>query len=210
MATCILHLVCSFFPPFRAALKTSPAIYEQRRQLERAKTGDLLKAKIKKRPDRLELEQRHILEQCDSHVDPSLAEKRRMLEKALLVDHLNSKISHRPGPLDLIGKNILHVEEPIERMVKEGLVDYASTLDESNASVATPTTVGEGEDSLSSEGESLHSVTVAVVNQPGVPATTILQHQIQLQSFPDISRSEGKAPSWLGCEIFPPCPWPYP
>uniref|UniRef100_A0A182ULX6 SAP domain-containing protein n=1 Tax=Anopheles merus TaxID=30066 RepID=A0A182ULX6_ANOME len=144
------------------SLKTSPAIYEQRRQLERAKTGDLLKAKIKKRPDRLELEQRHILEQCDSHVDPSLAEKRRMLEKALLVDHLNSKISHRPGPLDLIGKNILHVEEPIERMVKEGLVDYASTLDESNASVATPTTVGEGEDSLSSEGESLHSVTVAV------------------------------------------------
>uniref|UniRef100_A0A182UKT4 SAP domain-containing protein n=1 Tax=Anopheles melas TaxID=34690 RepID=A0A182UKT4_9DIPT len=166
------------------SLKTSPAIYEQRRQLERAKTGDLLKAKIKKRPDRLELEQRHILEQCDSHVDPSLAEKRRMLEKALLVDHLNSKISHRPGPLDLIGKNILHVEEPIERMVKEGLVDYASMLDESNASVATPTTVGEGEDSLSSEGESLHSVTVAVVNQPGVPATTILQHQIQLQPFP--------------------------
>uniref|UniRef100_A0A8W7PLU5 SAP domain-containing protein n=1 Tax=Anopheles coluzzii TaxID=1518534 RepID=A0A8W7PLU5_ANOCL len=169
------------------SLKTSPAIYEQRRQLERAKTGDLLKAKIKKRPDRLELEQRHILEQCDSHVDPSLAEKRRMLEKALLVDHLNSKISHRPGPLDLIGKNILHVEEPIERMVKEGLVDYASTLDESNASVATPTTVGEGEDSLSSEGESLHSVTVAVVNQPGVPATTILQHQIQLQPFPAVT-----------------------
>ncbi|XP_053658650.1 DEP domain-containing protein DDB_G0279099 [Anopheles marshallii] len=159
-------------------LKTSPAIYEQRRQLERAKTGDLLKAKIKKRPDRVELEQRHILEQCDSNVDPSLAEKRRMLEKALLVDHLNSKISHRPGPLDLIGKNILHVEEPIERMVKEGLVDYASTLDESNISVATPSM--EGEDSLSSEGESLHSVAVALVSQPG---TTLLQHQIQLQTL---------------------------
>uniref|UniRef100_A0A182R524 SAP domain-containing protein n=1 Tax=Anopheles funestus TaxID=62324 RepID=A0A182R524_ANOFN len=163
-------------------LKTSPAIYEQRRQLERAKTGDMLKAKIKKRPDRVELEQRHILEQCDSNVDPSLAEKRRMLEKALLVDHLNSKISHRPGPLDLIGKNILHVEEPIERMVKEGLVDYASTLDESNISVATPTTVGEGEDSLSSEGESLHSVAVALVSQPGATAT-LLQRQIQLQAL---------------------------
>ncbi|XP_035896445.1 uncharacterized protein LOC118505157 isoform X2 [Anopheles stephensi] len=163
------------------SLKTSPAIYEQRRQLERAKTGDMLKAKIKKRPDRVELEQRHILEQCDSNVDPSLAEKRRMLEKALLVDHLNSKISHRPGPLDLIGKNILHVEEPIERMVKEGLVDYASTLDESNVSVATtPSMVGEGEDSLSSEGESLHSVAVALVSQPG-PGATLLQHQIQLQ-----------------------------
>uniref|UniRef100_A0A182VWC2 SAP domain-containing protein n=1 Tax=Anopheles minimus TaxID=112268 RepID=A0A182VWC2_9DIPT len=163
-------------------LKTSPAIYEQRRQLERAKTGDLLKAKIKKRPDRVELEQRHILEQCDSNVDPSLAEKRRMLEKALLVDHLNSKISHRPGPLDLIGKNILHVEEPIERMVKEGLVDYASTLDESNVSVATPSMVGEGEDSLSSEGESLHSVAVALVSQPAT-TTTLLQRQIQLQAL---------------------------
>uniref|UniRef100_A0A182M4K7 SAP domain-containing protein n=1 Tax=Anopheles culicifacies TaxID=139723 RepID=A0A182M4K7_9DIPT len=163
-------------------LKTSPAIYEQRRQLERAKTGDLLKAKIKKRPDRVELEQRHILEQCDSNVDPSLAEKRRMLEKALLVDHLNSKISHRPGPLDLIGKNILHVEEPIERMVKEGLVDYASTLDESNVSVATPSMVGEGEDSLSSEGESLHSVAVALVSQSGA-TTTLLQRPIQLQAL---------------------------
>ncbi|XP_050068312.1 uncharacterized protein LOC126556832 [Anopheles maculipalpis] len=163
-------------------LKTSPAIYEQRRQLERAKTGDMLKAKIKKRPDRVELEQRHILEQCDSHVDPSLAEKRRMLEKAILVDHLNSKISHRPGPLDLIGKNILHVEEPIERMVKEGLVDYASMLDESNVSVATtPSMAGEGEDSLSSEGESLHSVAVALVSQPGAVSATLLQHQIQLQ-----------------------------
>ncbi|XP_050086393.1 uncharacterized protein LOC126571694 isoform X2 [Anopheles aquasalis] len=174
-------------------LKTSPAIYEQRRQLERAKTGDLLKAKIKKRPDRVELEQRHILEQCDSNVDPSLAEKRRALEKALLVDHLNSKISHRPGPLDLIGKNILHADEPIERIVKQGLVDYASTLDES--SVATPTTVGEGEDSLSSEGESLQGVTVTLVTgqheqlpppppPPQPPATTggtvLVQHAIQL------------------------------
>uniref|UniRef100_A0A182PH14 SAP domain-containing protein n=1 Tax=Anopheles epiroticus TaxID=199890 RepID=A0A182PH14_9DIPT len=174
-------------------LKTSPAIYEQRRQLERAKTGDLLKAKIKKRPDRVELEQRHILEQCDSHVDPSLAEKRRMLEKALLVDHLNSKISHRPGPLDLIGKNILHVEEPIERMVKEGLVDYASTLDESNVSVATPTTVGEGEDSLSSEGESLHSVSVTLVSQPGVATTTtLLQHPIQLQPLATVAQAAGQ------------------
>uniref|UniRef100_A0A182JCD1 SAP domain-containing protein n=1 Tax=Anopheles atroparvus TaxID=41427 RepID=A0A182JCD1_ANOAO len=175
-------------------LKTSPAIYEQRRQLERAKTGDLLKAKIKKRPDRVELEQRHILEHCDSNIDPSLAEKRRMLEKALLVDHLNSKISHRPGPLDLIGKNILHVEEPIERMVKEGLVDYALTFDESNVSVSTPTTVGEGEDSLSSEGESLHSVAVALVSQPLVQAThggTLLQHQIQLQPIQTLPQAPG-------------------
>ncbi|XP_052863263.1 uncharacterized protein LOC128269899 [Anopheles cruzii] len=160
-------------------LKTSPAIYEQRRQLERAKTGDLLKAKIKKRPDRVELEQRHILEHCDSHIDPSLAEKRRMLEKALLVDHLNSKISHRPGPLDLIGKNILHADEPIERIVKEGLVDYTSTLDD--ASVPTPTTVGEGEDSLSSEGESLQGVAVALVASQHEQQVALLPHAATIQ-----------------------------
>ncbi|KAL4712021.1 hypothetical protein ACJJTC_003688 [Scirpophaga incertulas] len=47
-------------------LKTPPAYFEQCKQLERAKTGDLLKAKIQRRPDRQELERRHILEQ-ESH-----------------------------------------------------------------------------------------------------------------------------------------------
>lgn len=51
-----------------------------------------------------------------------------MLEKALLVDQLNSKISHRPGPLELIEKNILHANEPIERIVKEGLLVNDSTF----------------------------------------------------------------------------------
>lgn len=44
-------------------MKTPPAYFEQCKQLERAKTGDLLKAKIQRRPDRQELERRHILEQ---------------------------------------------------------------------------------------------------------------------------------------------------
>ncbi|XP_058454319.1 uncharacterized protein LOC131432203 isoform X1 [Malaya genurostris] len=138
------------------SLKTSPAIYEQQRQLERAKTGDLLKAKIKQRPNRLELERRHILEHQEGNIDPSLAEKKRMLEKALLVDHLNSKISHRPGPLELIEKNILHAEKPIEWIVKEGLVNYTST-DEAVSpaqSLLGPTDlVCIEDDSLSSEGE---------------------------------------------------------
>jgi hypothetical protein len=131
--------------------------------LERAKTGDILKAKIQQRPNRQELERRHILPN-EGHVDPSLADKYRMLEKALLVDQLNSKISHRPGmiyfykiiiifitgfinflgPLELIEKNILHANEPIERIVKEGLVPFkASSSDELNAE----------DDSQSSEGD---------------------------------------------------------
>ncbi|TMW45268.1 hypothetical protein DOY81_009652, partial [Sarcophaga bullata] len=82
------------------ALKTSPAIHEQCKQLERAKTSDLLKAKIQQRPNREDLERRHILEEDECHIDPSLAEKQRMLKKARLADQLNSQIQHRPGPLE--------------------------------------------------------------------------------------------------------------
>lgn len=108
-------------------MKSSPALHEQRKQLERAKTGDILKAKIQQRPDRQELERRHILEHDEGHVDPSLAERQRMLKKARLADQLNSQLSHRPGPLELIKKNILHTEEPIERIVKEGLISFKAT-----------------------------------------------------------------------------------
>lgn len=107
-------------------LKTPPAYFEQCKQLERAKTGDLLKAKIQRRPDRQELERRHILEQ-ESHVDPSLAEKQRMLKKARLADQLNDQLSHRPGPLELIKKNILHTEENIETAVKSGTLAFKAT-----------------------------------------------------------------------------------
>lgn len=68
-----------------------------------------------------------------------------MLEKAILLDQLNSKISHRPGPLDLIEKNILHAEEPIERIVKEGLLFKAEPT--SNQSFQYE------DDSQSSEGD---------------------------------------------------------
>lgn len=50
-----------------------------------------------------------------------------MLKKAKLADQLNSQISHRPGPLELIKKNILHTEEHIERIVKDGLVSFKAT-----------------------------------------------------------------------------------
>ncbi|XP_012223417.2 myocardin-related transcription factor A isoform X2 [Linepithema humile] len=109
-------------------LKTPPAFHEQRKQLERAKTGDLLKAKIQQRPGRDELVRQHILEDV-GHVDPSLAERQRMLKKARLADQLNDQLSHRPGPLELIQKNILHTEEPIERAVKEGHISFKATCE---------------------------------------------------------------------------------
>lgn len=110
-------------------LKTPAAFHGQRRQLERAKTGDILKSKIQQRPSRHELESRHILEADPKHVDPSLAEKQRMLKKAKLADQLNDQLSHRPGPLELIEKNILHTEEPIEQAVKTGRIPYRATCE---------------------------------------------------------------------------------
>ncbi|XP_053606290.1 myocardin-related transcription factor B isoform X2 [Plodia interpunctella] len=112
--------------------KTPPAYFEQCKQLQRAKTGDLLKAKIQRRPDRQELERLHILEQ-ESHVDPSLAEKQRMLKKARLADQLNDQLSHRPGPLELIKKNILHTEENIETAVKTGILAFKATSEGASA-----------------------------------------------------------------------------
>ncbi|KAI4472176.1 myocardin-related transcription factor-related [Holotrichia oblita] len=111
------------------ARKAPASFHDQRRQLERAKTGDMLKAKIQQRPPRQELERRHILESDPGHLDPSLAEKQRMLKKARLADQLNDQLSHRPGPLELIQKNILHTEEPIEHMVKAGRIPYKATCE---------------------------------------------------------------------------------
>ncbi|CAG4947425.1 unnamed protein product [Parnassius apollo] len=79
-------------------LNTPAAYFEQCKQLERAKTGDLLKAKIQRRPDRQELERRHILEQ-ESHARTSRA----------------------------IKKNILHTEENIETAVKSGTLAFKAT-----------------------------------------------------------------------------------
>ncbi|XP_032590689.1 nascent polypeptide-associated complex subunit alpha, muscle-specific form [Drosophila grimshawi] len=136
------------------SLKTSPAIHEQCKQLERAKTSDLLKAKIQQRPNREDLERLHILEEDECHIDPSLAEKQRMLKKARLADHLNSQIQHRPGPLELIKKNILHTETPIEKIVKEGLVPFKATSEGLLTRPQHPHSyITYDEDSLSSESD---------------------------------------------------------
>lgn len=113
--------------------------------------------KILQRPSRQVLEQRHILEHHEGHIDPSLAEKKRMLEKAFLAKQLNSKISHRPGPLELIEKNILHTEEPIERIVKEGLVTFKAANEGAQIGPQHPNSYVLDEDSQSSEGDLQHN-----------------------------------------------------
>ncbi|KAL1518077.1 hypothetical protein ABEB36_001757 [Hypothenemus hampei] len=132
----------------------------QRRSVERAKTGDILKAKIQQRPPRQELERRHILEADALHADPSLAERQRMLKKARLADQLNDQLSHRPGPLELIQKNILHTEEPIEQAVKTGKIPYKATSEGALKRPQHPNNyINPEEDSLgSSEGDNSSTV----------------------------------------------------
>lgn len=76
-----------------------------------------------------------------------------MLEKAILVDQLNSKISHRPGPLELIEKNILHADEPIERIVKNGLVTFKTTLEDEELQASSNFVPLEDDSTQSSEGD---------------------------------------------------------
>ena len=106
--------------------KTSPALHEQRQKLERAKMGDMLRAKIAKRPDRAELVHRHILEDVRPGVDPSLCDKQRQLKRAKLIDTLSNQLQARPGPLELVAKNILH-DDSMEQALKEGAIQFKPT-----------------------------------------------------------------------------------
>ncbi|KAK1877204.1 Myocardin-related transcription factor B [Dissostichus eleginoides] len=107
-------------------LKSSAAFHEQRRSLERARTEDYLKRKIRARPERSELIRMHILE--ESSAEPSLQAKQMQLKRARLADDLNDKISHRPGPMELIHKNILPVHSSIKQAIIEEPLSQESPL----------------------------------------------------------------------------------
>uniref|UniRef100_UPI0037E85284 myocardin-related transcription factor A-like n=1 Tax=Semicossyphus pulcher TaxID=241346 RepID=UPI0037E85284 len=96
-------------------LKSSAAFHGQRRSLERAKTEDFLKRKIRSRPERSELIKMHILEETSA--ESTL--QARQLKRARLADDLNDKISHRPGPMELIHKNILPVSPSFKQAIIE-------------------------------------------------------------------------------------------
>ncbi|XP_016324205.1 MKL/myocardin-like protein 2 isoform X2 [Sinocyclocheilus anshuiensis] len=89
-------------------LKTPGAFHRQLRSLERARTENFLKHKIRSRPDRAELVRMHILQ--ETHAEPSLQATQMKLKRACLADDLNEKIAQRPGPMELVEKNILPVD----------------------------------------------------------------------------------------------------
>uniref|UniRef100_A0A8C7USC5 Myocardin related transcription factor Aa n=1 Tax=Oncorhynchus mykiss TaxID=8022 RepID=A0A8C7USC5_ONCMY len=126
--------------PLTAALKSPAAFHEQRRSLERARTEDYLKRKIRSRPERSELVRMHILE--ETSVEPSLQAKQLQLKRARLADDLNDKISHRPGPMELIHKNILPVHSSIKQAIIETdfpkVAGEISSFDEDSSDTLSP------------------------------------------------------------------------
>ncbi|KFO21007.1 MKL/myocardin-like protein 2 [Fukomys damarensis] len=97
-------------------LKSPAAFHEQIKSLERARTENFLKHKIRSRPDRSELVRMHILE--ETFAEPSLQATQMKLKRARLADDLNEKIAQRPGPMELVEKNIL----PVDSSVKEAII----------------------------------------------------------------------------------------
>uniref|UniRef100_A0A915J4Q3 SAP domain-containing protein n=1 Tax=Romanomermis culicivorax TaxID=13658 RepID=A0A915J4Q3_ROMCU len=59
--------------------------------------------------------------------DRLISETAHKLKKSRLVDCLNDKLSNRPGPLELVRENILLVDADLEKAVKDGTLQFAST-----------------------------------------------------------------------------------
>ncbi|XP_055333095.1 myocardin-related transcription factor A-like isoform X2 [Paramacrobiotus metropolitanus] len=162
------------------APKTPSAFFEQRRHLERARTGDILKTKIQRRPDREALVQQHILE--DTRIAPSLHDRQRKLKRAKLADYLNDKIAHRPGPLELVQENILRLSsndsETATNPVIDGSISFRKTCEGETGRPTGPNRDLDEEDgssSASSPTSTLANLKDLQVTSPtsvnGIPST---------------------------------------
>uniref|UniRef100_A0A3Q2Y511 Phosphatase and actin regulator n=1 Tax=Hippocampus comes TaxID=109280 RepID=A0A3Q2Y511_HIPCM len=96
-----------------SALKAPAALHERIRSLDRARTGNILKHKLCRRPARSELVRMHILQESKAHASVQAAQLK--LKRARLADDLNQKIAHRPGPMELVEKNILPADGGVNK-----------------------------------------------------------------------------------------------
>ncbi|OON22167.1 RPEL repeat protein, partial [Opisthorchis viverrini] len=94
------------------------------RQLQRAKTSDLLKHKIEKRPDRQQLINRRIIRDDKPGTSPYILEQCHNLEKYQLKTALNSKLTTRPGTLELVEKGVLQVDPGVDSLIRCGSIPY--------------------------------------------------------------------------------------
>ncbi|XP_010780189.1 MKL/myocardin-like protein 2 [Notothenia coriiceps] len=104
------------------SLKSPAAFHGQIRSLERARTENFLKHKIRSRPERAELIRMHILQETGA--EPSLQATQMRLKRARLADNLNEMISQRPGPMELVEKNIL----PVDSSVKQAIIGERTVM----------------------------------------------------------------------------------
>ncbi|KAM3591904.1 uncharacterized protein V6R79_009358 [Siganus canaliculatus] len=117
-------------------LKSPAAFHGQIRSLERARTENFLKHKIRSRPERAELVRMHILQETGA--EPSLQATQMRLKRARLADNLNEKIAQRPGPMELVEKNILPVDSTLKQAIIVGQVNYPKVLDEDSSDALSP------------------------------------------------------------------------
>uniref|UniRef100_A0A8D0ECK3 Myocardin n=1 Tax=Salvator merianae TaxID=96440 RepID=A0A8D0ECK3_SALMN len=111
---------------FRSALKSPSPFHEQKKNLERPKTEDYLKHKIRNRPEPSEPTDMHILQ--DS-AEGSIQATQMKLKRARLADNLNEKIALRPGPLELVEKNIIPVDSAVKEAIKGTQKNFSKTSD---------------------------------------------------------------------------------
>ncbi|KAG8446020.1 hypothetical protein GDO86_013772 [Hymenochirus boettgeri] len=109
---------------FRSALKNPAAFQEQRKHVDRAKTEEYLKHKIRSRPELLNM---HMLQ--DQETERSTHAAQIKLKRARLADDLNERIALRPGPLELVEKNIIPVESTVKEAIKGSQVNFAKPVD---------------------------------------------------------------------------------
>ncbi|XP_048575846.1 myocardin-related transcription factor B isoform X2 [Nematostella vectensis] len=178
------------------AAMTAPGLLSQKSKLERAKTGDLLQKKIRVRPNRAQLVQRHILDDTSVGVDPSLIAKQIQLKRKKLEDDLNDKLLARPGPLELVKENILEAGTAVGQAVKEGEVDFTDTTKSALLQPISP----DSESSPIPSPDTIPQAPVATaktVYEPCMGQNSVLQAVSQLQqlsegtTIPTVSEAQG-------------------
>ncbi|KAM4665054.1 myocardin [Discoglossus pictus] len=108
-------------------LKSPVTFHEQRKSLDRAKTEDYLKHKLKTRAEKPDLPKMHILQ--DSAAEGSGQSAHMKLKRARLADELNERLALRPGPLELVEKNIIPVESTMKEAMKGNPGNYSKSVD---------------------------------------------------------------------------------
>ncbi|KAG7325272.1 hypothetical protein KOW79_011588 [Hemibagrus wyckioides] len=189
-------------------LKSPAAFHEQRKSLERSKTGDYLKHKIRSRPEKSELVNMHILQ--DSANEGPAQDSQSKLKRARLADDLNEKIALRPGPLELVEKNII----PVDSTVKEAALkvnngkfpkqedSYAFEEDSSSESMSP-------EQPLSDESQSSAGPLAESKASGGIPSPSLTTGSTQgSQTRESTIQNQEEGPPVTNSQTAPPIPVP--